>query len=314
MRGSRRPGSLVSGLERVTWDLIACENALPRFKVEAMNTPCISVGIDEAQPGDNGERSPVMELIGEDRCSVLASMWLTVTRGDPSVFAKFPGERVIAFHADLRAWASSGLDSTRNDWLRRAASYSDSEFEAVFRCVVFDLNKDEEHYNRLWEALQSCAADAYCRIHSRCWFIQSVADPSDIRDMLSPHLERGDRLVVFPARASGAWMRVTKDVRRWLTTAAEYEASMYGLQFAKSMMRAQFEMDVRSRATQNANEIVQMISDTTSSIAATSNQVRAQNQKMQHESSVRWIRAIGGACVECGAVRGHRTGCPRFYG
>jgi hypothetical protein len=83
--------------------------------------------------------------------------------------------------------------------------------------VSYDLNRPGQDYANLFDAIKSVCSLWWHHLDST-WVIKSDKSASEIRDALTPHIDKNDELLVVTLAGIGAWKGFTPQGSEWLKT------------------------------------------------------------------------------------------------
>ena len=80
--------------------------------------------------------------------------------------------------------------------------------------VTYDLNRPGQNYDDLFEAIKAIGTWWHCL--DSTWIVKSNLSAVQVRDSLSPQIDRNDSLLVVALSGEGAWMGFSEDCSSWL--------------------------------------------------------------------------------------------------
>lgn len=83
--------------------------------------------------------------------------------------------------------------------------YSRKEVNNVNYLVSYDLNKSGKDYDGVYKAIEKASSGTWCRPLESVWVIQSNLTTQAIYDVIAPHIDSNDRLLVIEVANSAAW-------------------------------------------------------------------------------------------------------------
>lgn len=80
--------------------------------------------------------------------------------------------------------------------------------------ITYDLSMPGRSYNQLYDRIKSFGT--WAAITESSWLIVTEANSVNIRDHLSPTIDRNDKLLVGGPIEEAAWIGLTDDIAEWL--------------------------------------------------------------------------------------------------
>lgn len=80
--------------------------------------------------------------------------------------------------------------------------------------ITYDLRKPGQNYDELYKAIKDIGTWWHC-LESN-WIVKSNLSSVQIRDKISPHIDKNDKLFVALLSGEGAWMGFDTDCSKWL--------------------------------------------------------------------------------------------------
>lgn len=80
--------------------------------------------------------------------------------------------------------------------------------------IGYDLNRPGQNYNELFEAIKAIGSWWHCL--DSTWLVKSTLTAAQIRDIISPHMDGNDRLLVAAMSGEAAWVGFSQDCSEWL--------------------------------------------------------------------------------------------------
>ena len=80
--------------------------------------------------------------------------------------------------------------------------------------ISYDLNAPGQNYDDLYEAIKNLGGWWHCL--DSTWILNIDMKAVDIRNMLSPHIDSNDKLLVVKLDGEGAWTGFNNDCSSWL--------------------------------------------------------------------------------------------------
>jgi len=83
--------------------------------------------------------------------------------------------------------------------------------------IGYDLNKEEgsEGYKELFAAIKNLGIWWHCL--DSTWIVKSDLTTVEIRNLLTPHLDPNDELLVAKLSGEAAWVGFNDECSKWLT-------------------------------------------------------------------------------------------------
>jgi hypothetical protein len=81
--------------------------------------------------------------------------------------------------------------------------------------VGYDLNKPNQDYAELIEAIKAISGGTWWHNLDSTWIFRSELSALEIRNALTPHIDRNDELLVVALTGEGAW-RLSPRGSDWL--------------------------------------------------------------------------------------------------
>ncbi|MBQ3557828.1 MAG: hypothetical protein IJA11_08565 [Oscillospiraceae bacterium] len=81
--------------------------------------------------------------------------------------------------------------------------------------VSYDLNKPGKNYNDVYEAIKAASDGTWCKPLESVWIIRSALSVNAVYDLIFPHLDANDRLLVIEVTNNSYWY-LDKDVSDYL--------------------------------------------------------------------------------------------------
>jgi len=82
--------------------------------------------------------------------------------------------------------------------------------------IGYDLNRLGQDYPELIDAIEQIG-DTQWHCLDSTWIVKSELDSKGIRDLLKPHIDSNDELLVVKLTGQGAWAGFGKECSEWLT-------------------------------------------------------------------------------------------------
>ena len=80
--------------------------------------------------------------------------------------------------------------------------------------ITYDLRKPGQNYDELYKAIKAIGSWWHC-LESN-WIVKSNLSAVQIRDKVSPHIDKNDKLLVAHLSGECAWMGFDTDCSKWL--------------------------------------------------------------------------------------------------
>lgn len=80
--------------------------------------------------------------------------------------------------------------------------------------ISYDLKRPGQNYNELYEAIKGIGSWWHCL--DSTWLVISQSRAIDIANLLWPHMDGNDKLLVTPVAAGSAWAGFSGDCVNWL--------------------------------------------------------------------------------------------------
>ena len=81
--------------------------------------------------------------------------------------------------------------------------------------IGYDLNKPEQDYKELLDAIKSFTNWWHCL--DSTWIVKTDLTAVQIRDKLSPHIDKNDELLVAKLSGEAAWVGFNDECSKWLS-------------------------------------------------------------------------------------------------
>jgi hypothetical protein len=81
--------------------------------------------------------------------------------------------------------------------------------------VGYDLNRPGQNYPELFEAIKKLGTNWWHCLDST-WIVVTTKNATQIRDQLSPHIDRTDELLVAGLSNEAAWVGFDAECSNWL--------------------------------------------------------------------------------------------------
>ena len=81
--------------------------------------------------------------------------------------------------------------------------------------IGYDLNRPGQNYSELFEAIKDISDNWWHHLDST-WIIKHAGPAKAIRDALTPHIDKGDELLVVGLTGEGAWRGFNDRGSQWL--------------------------------------------------------------------------------------------------
>ncbi|MFA4975834.1 MAG: CRISPR-associated protein Cas2 [Thermodesulfovibrionales bacterium] len=81
--------------------------------------------------------------------------------------------------------------------------------------ITYDLNRPGQKYNELYEAIKKIGTWWHCLDSN--WIVKSNSSAAQIRDLLTPHMDSNDALLVAHLSGEAAWKGLSTECSDWLT-------------------------------------------------------------------------------------------------
>jgi hypothetical protein len=81
--------------------------------------------------------------------------------------------------------------------------------------IGYDLDKPGQNYEVLFAAIKALTASWWHCLDST-WIIKSDSTAVAIRDLLIPHIDKNDKLLVVQLSGEGAWVGFENECSLWL--------------------------------------------------------------------------------------------------
>jgi hypothetical protein len=83
--------------------------------------------------------------------------------------------------------------------------------------IGYDLNKPEQNYTNLITTIKE-SFDNWWHYLDSTWIITTTLNTVQIRDLLQPHVDGDDELLVVKLSGEGAWAGFNQKASEWLKT------------------------------------------------------------------------------------------------
>jgi hypothetical protein len=217
-------------------------------------------------------------------------------------------------YADLFAYVPIGQHPFVVEGLDKLDSESSPDRESTFLCFLLGLIADGRDHNQLWDFLQK--EPGYCRIHCGACLLESMPNCSRVLDPLQEMIGEDETALVFPVNLRDCSARLHTGACEALRHARKRQHSINARKHLDALNARKRQEALNARKQQDAlnllqqiqqaqaaaNQIAQMTCDAMDRDNAVWDEVWAQADKMDHEDTIRMIRAISGACPNCGST------------
>ncbi|HEY8165464.1 MAG TPA: CRISPR-associated protein Cas2 [Gemmatimonadaceae bacterium] len=83
--------------------------------------------------------------------------------------------------------------------------------------IGYDLNKPEQNYINLITTIKE-SFDNWWHYLDSTWIVTTTLNTVEIRDLLQPHVDNDDELLVVKLTGEGAWAGFNQKASEWLKT------------------------------------------------------------------------------------------------
>jgi len=83
--------------------------------------------------------------------------------------------------------------------------------------IGYDLNKPEQNYTNLITTIKE-SFDNWWHYLDSTWIVNTTLNTLEIRDLLQPHVDGDDELLVVKLSGEGAWAGFDQKASEWLKT------------------------------------------------------------------------------------------------
>jgi hypothetical protein len=80
--------------------------------------------------------------------------------------------------------------------------------------ITYDLMKPGQNYEKLYEAIKNVGP--WCHLLESNWVVKSDLTAAQIRDKITPHIDKSDKLFVAQLSRDAAWIGLSEEISKWL--------------------------------------------------------------------------------------------------